>query len=226
MGLARPKNVGDIIYTFRYRKPFPKAITATARAEHEWIIRPCGIGRYRFALVRAWTLSPNSLLAETKIPDATPGVIDRYALNDEQALLARLRYNRLVDIFTGVTCYSLQNHLRTAVAELGQVETDEVYVGLDRQGAHYVIPVQAKAGRDRLNRVQIEQDFALCAEKFPGLVCRPLGAQFTRDGLIALFEFERQGDEIRLRSERHYRLMPSAEISDEELASYSKPEHI
>jgi len=38
-----------------------------------------------------------------------------YALGDEQALLAKLRYNRLLDIFTGVVCYSLQNHLRTNV---------------------------------------------------------------------------------------------------------------
>ena len=45
-----------------------------------------------------------------KIPDATPGIVQKYALADEQALLAKLRYNRLLDIFTGVTCYSLQNH--------------------------------------------------------------------------------------------------------------------
>ena len=68
------------------------------------------------------------MLVETKIPDATPGVISRYAINDEQGLLAKLRYNRLIDIFTGLTCYSLQNHLRTTVPELGQVETDEIYL--------------------------------------------------------------------------------------------------
>ncbi len=41
-----------------------------------------------------------------------------------------------------------------------------------------MFPVQAKGGRDRMSTVQIEQDIALCAEKFPRLVCRPLGAQF------------------------------------------------
>ncbi len=29
--------------------------------------------------------------------------IEMYALSDEQALLAKLRYNRLLDVFTGVT---------------------------------------------------------------------------------------------------------------------------
>jgi hypothetical protein len=55
-----------------------------------------------------------------------------YALNDEQALLAKLRYNGLVDIFVGIACYSLQSHLRTTVSGLGQVEIDEIYIGIDK----------------------------------------------------------------------------------------------
>src|SRR5947199_1254717 len=99
-------------------------------------------------------------------------MITKYALSDEQALLAKLRYNRLIDIFTGVACYSLQSHLRTTVPNMGQVETDEIYIGVDRRGAHFVFPVQAKGGNDTLSIVQIEQDFALCAAKFPALICR------------------------------------------------------
>ena len=106
-------------------------------------------------------------MVTTKIPDATPGIIEKYALGDEQALLAKLRYNRLIDVFTGVTCYSLQSHLRTSVTGIGQVETDEIYIGLDRKGSHYIFPVQAKGGRDRQSIVQIEQDCAICKAKFP-----------------------------------------------------------
>ena len=126
----------------------------------------------------------------TKVPDSTPGVIAKYALNDEQALLARVRYNRLVDIFLGIACYSLQNHLRTTAPNIGQVETDELYVGVDRRGSHYVVPVQAKSGRDRLSIIQIEQDLAVCRAKFPSLICRPVAAQFMKGEVIALFEFE------------------------------------
>ncbi|MBI3885871.1 MAG: endonuclease [Opitutae bacterium] len=219
--VARPKNLGDVIYSFRYRtKAPPQKILAATPAGKEWIIRPCGPGRYRFALVREWKLSPNPAMAQIKVPAATPGIITKYALSDEQALLAILRYNRLVDIFTGVTAYSMQSHLRTAVPDLGQVETDEIYVGVDRQGTHYVLPLQAKGGSDRLSRVQIEQDLALCAAKFPALVCRPLAAQFVEDSLIALFELEVDGDELRVRTERHYRLVEPQQISDEELRRY------
>ncbi len=111
--------------------------------------------------------------------------------------MARLRYNRLIDIFTGVTCYSLQNHLRTQVSGMGQVETDEIYVGVDRRGAHYVFPVQAKGGKDKLSIVQIAQDYAMCQSKFASLVCKPIAAQFMADSLIALFEFRVRRKRIR-----------------------------
>jgi hypothetical protein len=65
-------------------------------------------------------------------------------MTDEQALLARLRYNRLIDVFTGVTCYSLQSHLRTTVQDIGQIETDEIYVGIDRRGAALRYPCSGK----------------------------------------------------------------------------------
>jgi hypothetical protein len=142
-------------------------------------------------------------------------------MNDEQSLLAKLRYNRLIDIFTGLTCYSLQNHLRTTLRDGSQVETDEIYIGLDKRGVHYVLPVQAKGGKDKIGIVQIEQDLELCARKFPRLICRAIAAQFMDDNLIALFEFEQTEDGIKVSSEKHYRLVKPDELSPEELKSYS-----
>lgn len=164
----------------------------------------------------------SKFLVEAIVPDATPGIISRYAMSDEQALLAKIRYNRLIDIFTGLTCYSLQNHLRTTVPELGQVETDELYIGIDKRGAHYVLTVQAKGASEKIGIVQIEQDFAVCASKFPGLIARPIAAQFMADDLIALFEFEQNKEDIRVSSEKHYKLVPHKELSTEELRGYSK----
>jgi hypothetical protein len=69
--------------------------------------------------------------------------------------------------------------------------------------------------------VQIEQDFELCALKFPHLICRPIAAQFMADNLIALFEFEQSKDGIKVASEKHYRLVKPDELSSEELYGYS-----
>src|ERR1022692_4109950 len=89
-----------------------------------------------------------------KIPDATPEIIAAYALSDEQALLAKVLYNRLLDIFLVLTTYPLQNHLRATVKKMGdsQIEIGEVYVGVDKHGEQFALPVQAKGGSDRLDR--------------------------------------------------------------------------
>ncbi len=215
-----PKNLGDLIYSFRYRTMLPEHVRAKAPKGETWIIRPAGRGRYCFVAIAEQPIVPSPTMAETKVPDSTPGVIAMYALSDEQALLAKLRYNRLVDIFTGVACYSLQNHLRTTVTGVGQVETDEIYIGVDRRGAHYVFPVQAKGGKDKLSIVQIEQDLALCTEKFPSLIRRPLGAQFMGEDLIAMFAFEEGDQGIVVSSEKHYRLVPPEDMSVEDLDAY------
>lgn len=220
LGIEIPKNLGDVLYSFRYRSSLPGKILSKTPKGSEWIIRPAGRGKYMLVLTKQTYFAPNPQLAEIKILDATPGIIIRYAMNDEQALLAKLRFNRLIDIFTGLTCYSLQNHLRTTVPNMGQVETDEVYVGIDKRGAHYIIPVQAKGGNDRLGVVQIEQDFAIGASKFPDLVCKPIAAQFMSNGTISLFEFEQNNSEVVISAEKHYKLVSANELSKTELENY------
>ena len=221
LSIPLPKNLGDIIYSFRYRCALPDDVLETAAAGKTWLIRSRGRGRYAFVQVRPVDIRPNEALAETKIPNATPGLIDMYALGDEQALLAKIRYNRLIDIFTGVTCYSLQSHLRTTVPDLGQIETDEVYVGVDRRGAHFVFPVQAKGQRESLGVLQIEQDLALCQAKFPDLNARPIGAQFLQGEVLVLFEFEDTSEGIRVVAEKHYRLVPPSELTADEITRYA-----
>ena len=85
-----------------------------------------------------------------------------------------------------------------------------------------MVPVQAKGGNDSLNRVQIEQDIALCADKLPSLICRPVGTQLMQDDLIALFEFEQEGEDVKVVSEKHYQLVPPDAVSLEDLERYRK----
>ncbi|MDE0303072.1 MAG: endonuclease [Gammaproteobacteria bacterium] len=208
-----PKNIGDVIYSFRYRVALPESIRKSAPEGLEWVIRSVGKAKYEFSLASTARINANPLLAEIKIPDATPGIISQYSLRDEQGLLAKLRYNRLLDIFSGVVCYSLQSHLRTTVPDMGQVETD-------KQGAQYIFPVQAKGGNDQIGIVQIEQDFALCASKFPQLICRPIAAQFMENDLIALFSFSADGQEVAILDEKHYRLVDSGQMTEEDISRY------
>ena len=223
LGIRLPKNLGDLIYSFRYRKSLPEEITQTAVGTKIWVIAPAGRSKYRFHLASANRIVPRADLVSIRIPDATPEIISRYALGDEQALLAKVRYNRLIDIFLGVTTYSLQNHLRTTVKGIGQIEIDEIYVGVNKNGQQFVIPVQAKGGSDQLAVIQTQQDLACCAEKFPALTCRAISAQFMNDeaNTIAIFELTLEKDEVKVVEERHYCLVPADSITAADLRSYA-----
>lgn len=220
-----PKNLGDIVYSIRYRTPLPKRIAETQPEGMEWIIEGFGRARYRFCLVPANRIVPNIALRAVKVPDATPEIIEAYALNDEQALLAKVRYNRLIDTFLGLTTYSLQSHMRTTVKAVGQIEIDEVYVAIDKRGVQYIIPVQAKGGKDQLSVVQTKQDIACCAEKFPALVCRSVSAQFieNRDKTrkIAMFELALDNGQVVVVDEKHFLLVAAGEISLDDLRAYA-----
>lgn len=220
LDIVLPDNLGDVIYSIRFRVPMPASVLKTQPEGYAWLIELAGRSLYRFCLRKVNRIVPSTSLARIRIPDSTPEIIAAYALDDEQALLAKVRYNRLIDIFLGITTYSLQNHLRTSVKKMGQIEIDELYVGLDKYGCHYVIPVQAKGGTDQISVVQTTQDIKCCAEKFPGVRCRPISAQFVSRDQIALFELTIEDDEIRVVEERHYKLVPASELDKAEISAY------
>ena len=106
--------------------------------------------------------------------------------------------------------------------DVGQIETDELYVGVRNSGQQFIIPVQAKGGKDRIGRVQAEQDLALCSNVFPELTPRPVAVQFVKDDegeTIVMFELKQQGDNILIVDERHYRLVSADAISSDDLRS-------
>ena len=221
MNIDVPKNLGDVIYSLRYRTEMPEKVLQTQPAGMEWIIEGAGRAKYAFVLVKLNRIVPRGDLLTIGIPDATPEIIRAYKLDDEQALLAIVRYNRLLDTFLGLTTYSIQNHLRTTVKGIGQIEIDELYFGIDKRGCHYVIPVQAKGGNDQISVVQTKQDIGWCEQQYPGMRCRAISAQFMPDESVALFELTVQGDTVKVVEERHYKLVPAASLNDTAVRDYN-----
>lgn len=220
LAIALPKNLGDVLYSFRFRTPLPDRILATQPKGMEWLITMAGKGKYRFVLFSLSRILPNKDLVTIAVPDSTPEIIRSYALDDEQALLAIVRYNRLLDIFLGITTYSLQNHLRTTVVDIGQIEIDELYVGIDKHGCHYIVPVQAKGGTDQISVVQTMQDLAWCDERFPNMRAKAISVQFMGQNKIAFFELVIQDFAMKVAEERHYQLVPGDQIDAKAIRNY------
>jgi hypothetical protein len=219
-----PKALNEIISDFRFKTAMPDEIAKTAPKGFKWVIK-VGRENYSMKLRRVNRFTPSNSWHQIKIPDVTPTLVADSALTVKQAVLAKVRYNRLIDIFLGVTAYSLQNHLRTTVPEIGQIETDEIYVGVRNTGQQFVIPVQAKGGKDKIGAVQVEQDLALCRHKYSLLTPRPVAVQsMTTDKgeVIVMFELVEDNDEIKVLDEKQYRLVPSSEITPDDLKTMAR----
>ena len=216
LNINKPKNLGDVVYSYRFRKKLPNSISRTLSNGDEWIIVGAGIGEYEFRIASPSKLTPDKNIKPIKILDATPEILKRFAPStDEQALLTKVRYNRLVDIFLGITCYSIQNHFRTTVSDIGQIEVDEIYICVDKKGKLFSIPCQAKSSGDSFGIVQAMQDKSLCQEKYKNTECLPLVMQFINENLIAMaivdVETDKSGKSTFMKvDEKHYQLIQNS----------------
>lgn len=212
-GVSVPKNLGDVVYSFRYRTPMPESITSTAPHGHSWVIIGTGDAQYKFVLSRNTNISPNMALRPILLPNSTPEILTLYSLSDEQSLLSKVRYNHVLDLFLGIVAYSMQNHLRTKVDEIGQIEIDELYIGVNKIGQHFVIPVQAKVGNDKIGVVQLYQDIEFCRRRFPDLHCIPIAVHFNEEqNEICMFRLALDGFSVQIVEEKHYRLTNASNL--------------
>ena len=186
------RNIPDIAYTYRTGR---SALPAEILRHGHWAIDGAGKGKYVFVkLSRPPYFDLPEDMEKVTIPDATPQVVLKYQSGDEQAMLARVRYNRLVDTFVGLTAYQLQGHFRTTVQSLGQVEIDDLYLGVDEDGNWAVLPIEGKVGVERLGVVQVRALSLFAREQFPDLKVRPLGIKLLNDGTLLFVEFNEQTD--------------------------------
>lgn len=98
---------------------------------------------------------------------------------------------------------------------IGQIEIDELYIGVNKIGQHFVIPVQAKVGNDKIGAVQLLQDIAYCKERFPDLICIPIAVHHSEaDDRICIFRLALEQYSVAIVEEKHYRLARNDTFSE------------
>ena len=203
------KNIPDIKYQYQVgRAELPDEIRSTGN----WVVQGRGKGKYAFVrITREPFIEIPADLHIIEVPDATPDIVLKYGGEDEQAVLSRVRYNRLVDIFLSITAYHLQGHFRSAISEIGQVEIDDLYLGVDQEGSWYVIPIEAKGPgqQEKLSVIQIQQMILFAKQDYPRLLLRPIGIKSLGDGSSVFAEFNDSADleEISVKDYKRYRLI-------------------
>lgn len=199
------KNVPDIVYTYRSGR---SALPESLLLHGHWAIEGRGKGKYALRrLERSPYFDIPTDIAVTTIPDSTPQIVLKYQSSDEQAVLARIRYNRLVDVFASLTTYHLQGHFRTTISEAGQIEVDDLYIGLDEDANASVLPVEAKidSDKDRLGVFQVTQMVKFAQQQFSELPVRPIGVKLLPDGTLIFLEFTADSDPNQIATKRYKR---------------------
>ena len=203
-----PDNAPDIAYSYRSGR---RELTEHIKGFGNWAIFASQTrGEYVFRLLEnAPTFHiPFNDFAIIDIPNAIPDVVESFLRVDEQSLLTRILYNRLLDIFTGLTCYHIQNHLRSSAT--GQVEIDALYVAVGKNGELTIIPIEAKAVRETdIGRYQITQMVSYTRTVYPTMRHRIIGVKMLDDGSICMIEFSdaTDPDEIKIVDVARYRLI-------------------
>ena len=65
------------------------------------------------------------------------------------------------------------------------------------------------------------QDIRFVRERFEGMRCRVIAAQFMDDKVVELFELTEQQSEVKVVEEWHYRLIPVKKIDGEAIRNYT-----
>lgn len=217
--LPCPKDLTDLVDSMKYPFDLPRTITSEQPEGKEWVFQSNEPGHYRFELRPAALYCPSPYLARKRLPDATPGIVLRHLISDEQKLLARVRHNRLLDIMTGIACHSLGTESDVSASDGDRTEISEVYVGIGENQEQHVMPVWVKDRLSQTDREKIGRDLAICKSRFPRQICRPFLAQFMSRDLIALAELTQDKLGIWLWQEKLYMLVRPKDMTADELES-------
>lgn len=199
-------NVPDIPYAYRSRRPLPDTIGQYGYSAI--IIDDTRTGEdptYMFTK-RDQLISVPEVVDETHQTSISglPAPVRPYIGQDEQGMLTQVRYAGLLDDFTGLDCYHLGGHLRFRVRGR-EAELDDLYIGVNDEGDHHALAVEAKGVGETLNKNQLIRNTRGIEHKntFPDSV-QTLAVKLHDDGAFYLFEFKlyEEDGEDRVRTKR------------------------
>jgi hypothetical protein len=209
------RNPSDLIYRMKSRTKLPSEILDKGFK----IIKIVKKGVYQFQLGES-TIVDLTRENVFQIQDTTPVAVRRFLEEklseiDEQGLLTIIHYCDLLSHFTGLKIYRLKSHVRKSIVNIGQVEVDEVDIGigLDSLETPIIFPIEAKSASDPLNWTQIANQVNFSKQLFLNYVIRPIGIKVDYDSLLHIIEFtpEMEANKIKIKNSATYNLILSEE---------------
>ena len=202
------RNAADVIYRMKSRTILPEEI----RAAGFHILEISSRGTYALVTGTSTLIEYPPEVDITDVQDRTPRAV-RMLLHpdfgsiDEQGLLSICRYNELLSRFLDATTFHVKSHIRKSVPGVGQAEVDDLHVEV-HGSAHEplgltIVPIEAKAKDEPVNRVQVITQIKFAQYVFPTHQVRPVTVKLFDDGRILFMEFNVTNDPNELGVVRH-----------------------
>ena len=216
------KNAPDLIYRMKSRTALPEEIQALGFR----ILQITGRGKYALIVGQSTLIEYPEPREVVTVLDRTPLPVQELlgpdlGLLDEQAMLSVVRYNDLITHFLQAQAFHFKAHIRRSVPGVGQVEVDDLHLAVEStapgQYRPVIVPIEAKAKDDPVNRVQIAAQIRFAQHEYPGFAVRPITIKLFADGLLLFMEFNPTTvpDELIVVGFSHYRLRPTLRVPAE-----------
>ncbi|MEP4699615.1 MAG: hypothetical protein ABJZ79_00570, partial [Parasphingorhabdus sp.] len=205
--LELPTTLGDISYSYRNRKPLPEVISRTAPDGYEWKMELVGRSAYAFLLRRIMHLEADPDAIVSKALDQTPGaLLDLVPTQSGKADLV-LRSGDLLAQFLSLDLEHVHSQLRTTLGGNGQIEISALFAECGKDEITTVVPVHIQTEKGSLQANKILRNLSYASIQFPNTPCRAVVVQVLDHNVLALFEIEKEFDELRIVQEHHVRLI-------------------
>lgn len=142
-------------------------------------------------------VAPNRLSKRQAVPNLLPRIVEEYISDERQFLLSQLRYNRLLDLYSGMVCFPVYSTSRLA---------DEIFVGIDQMERPHVFLVQASTGNRPLRISHVKSCFDSFVTEYQSALIRSIVLQVVTLNILALLEFQVERT-ARLVGEKHYQIV-------------------
>lgn len=228
--------LSDVIYYYNNRNSLPDEIQKHGYKHVISIGGEGGDGVYVFTKVPQHIDNTDeydeSILIEE---EALAPPLREYVSGDEQGSLTQVRQANIMDELSGLTCYHLQSHFRTEIKNQ-KMEADELYIGVDGEGNHTAIILEAKGTHEELNRSQLIRNTVGLRNSpdFPDRVIT-MGLKVDKEGIFYVSNFDvgkidQESDlddelnvlTIDIEIEKTWRCVFGGVVDDEELRKQSK----
>ena len=121
-----PKNLGDIIYSLRYRLDYLSTYDYLLEKDYTWTLLSTGIGKYELSPLKKLRIPSLESEDIIYIKDNTPKHIHELRPLNDQSLLMKIIQNDILNEFLQDDLVFLQAHHKVNLQNWGQAEIDGI----------------------------------------------------------------------------------------------------